>query len=124
MIGWVKDLRRLLRGFGPDKALLTSDCCLASFVLWADAEGGDHAYGSLLGAEAYRREPVRYLSALGAKPWLPCAWQTQALWKEQMDLARKTGAGVGIGNGWIEYAGLAGLTPKFRREVLADVGTL
>jgi hypothetical protein len=125
MIGWVKDLRRLLRNFGSAKALLTSDCCLGSFSLWADAEGGDHAYGgNLLGAAEYRRAPVRYLAALGPKPWLPCAWQTQLLWDQQMDLARKTGASVGIGNGWIEFSGLAGLPPNFRRKVLSDVATL
>jgi hypothetical protein len=125
MIGWVKDMRRLLRSFGPDKALLTSDACLGSFVLWADAEGGDHAYGgNLLGAEEYRRVPVRYLAALGKKPWLPCAWQVQLMWEQQMDLARKTGAAVGIGNGWIEYAGIAGMPPDFRRKALHDIATL
>ena len=41
-----------------------------------------------------------------------------------MDPARKTWAGVGIGTGWIEYAGLAGLAPDFRRKVLDDIATL
>jgi len=77
-----------------------------------------------LEVEAYRRTPVRYLAALGNKPWIPCAWNTQSLWDQQMDLARKTGAAVGIGNGWIEYAGLAGLPPQFRRKALADIATL
>ncbi len=124
MIQWTRDLRKLLRGFGPDKALLTSDCSLSSFVMWADAEGGDHVYSSMLGAAAYRRAPVRYLSALGRRPWIPCAWNTQSLWAEQMDFARKTGAAVGVGNGWIEFAGLAGLPPALRRKMIADINTL
>jgi hypothetical protein len=124
MIGWMKDLRKLLRSFGPDKALLTSDCSLGSFVLWADAEGGDHAYPAILGEEAYRRSPVRYLAPLGTKPWLPCAWNMQSLWEQQMDLARKTGAGVGVSNGWIEYTGLAHLSPRVRMKMIADIATL
>jgi hypothetical protein len=40
-IQFFKELRALARSFGPDKAILTSDCGLSGFVLWADAEVGD-----------------------------------------------------------------------------------
>ncbi len=124
MIGFLGDLRALIRSFGKEKALLTSDCALASFVLWADGEGGDHAYNSLLGNEFYRKPPVRYLAALGRRRWLPCAWQFTQFWEQQMDLARKTGAGVGVSNGWIEYTGLHRLHPNWRARLTADIGTL
>lgn len=124
MIGFLRDLRRLIRRFGSDKALLTSDCGLGAFVLWADGEGGDHAYGSLLGQEEYRKAPVRYLAALGSKRWLPCAWQFTGLWEQQMDLAKKTGAGVGVSNGWIEYTGLAALGGATRERLLRDISSL
>ncbi len=124
MIEFVRALRAALRSFGADKALVMSDCTLSSFTLWADGEGGDHAYRPLLGHEAYRREPVRYLAALGDKPWTPCAWQFTEFWPEQMDLARKTGAGVGVANGWIEYTGLAALPPAVREQILNDLRTL
>jgi hypothetical protein len=123
-IQFFKDLRALARSFGPDKAILTSDCGLSSFVLWADGEGGDHAYPTLLGHEEYRREPVRYIAALGSKRWLPCAWLWQGLWKDQLDLARKTGAGIGVANGWLDYAGLAGLSPAARESYLDDLTNL
>lgn len=124
MIGFMRDLRGLVHSFGNDKALLTSDCALASFVMWADGEGGDHAYGSLLGNELYRKTPVRYNAALGPRRWLPCAWQFTQFWKDQMDLARKSGAGVGVSNGWIEYTGLHRLHPGLRARLIADIGTL
>jgi hypothetical protein len=124
MMRFMRDLRALVHSFGKDRALLTSDCALASFVLWADGEGGDHAYGSLLGHELYRKEPVRYLAALGGRRWLPCAWQFTGFWKDQMDLARKTGAGVGVSNGWIEYTGLHRLHPKLRARLTGDIRTL
>jgi len=124
MIGFMKELRRLIKNFGNDKALVSSDCALSAFVLWADGEGGDHAYGSLLGQEEYRRVPVRYLAALGAKRWLPCAWQFTVFWDRQMDLARKCGAGVGVSNGWIEYTGLAGLAPGTRARLLRGIRSL
>ena len=121
MIEFLSGLRRIVRSFGPDKAVLTSDCSLANFVLWADGEGGDHAYSSLLGHELYRKPPVRYLAALGGRPWLPCAWQFTALWDAQMDLARKTSAGVGVSNGWIEYSGLTALPAKTKSKILRDL---
>jgi len=124
MIGFLRDLRALVHSYGTDKALLTSDCALANFVMWADGEGGDHAYGSLLGNEFYRKAPVRYMAALGARRWLPCAWQFTQFWNYQMDLARKTGAGVGVSNGWIEYTGLHRLHPKLRARLIADIETL
>ena len=124
MIRFVRDLRRLLRSYGSDKALLMSDCCLSSFVQWADGEAGDHAYKTLLGSELYRQPPVRYLAALGRKAWLPGAWQFAGFWDAQMDLARKTGAGVGLSNGWIEYTGLARLAPPLRTKVLSDIREL
>jgi hypothetical protein len=124
MIGFLSELRRLVHSFGRDKALLASDCALASMVQWTDGEGGDHAYGSLLGQEEYRKVPVRYLAALGGKPWLACAWQFVGFWTEQMDLARKTGAGVGVSNGWIEYSGLTRLTPAVKGRVIRDIESL
>lgn len=124
MMIFLRDLRALVHSFGKDKALLTSDCTLASFVMWADGEGGDHAYGSLLGNELYRKSPVRYMAALGPRRWLPCAWQFTQFWKDQMDLARKTGAGVGVSNGWIEYTGLHRLHPSVRARLMADIRTL
>lgn len=121
-IAFFKDLRALARSFGPDKAVLTSDCGLSGFVLWADGEGGDHAYDAFVGHEEYRREPVRYLAALGAKRWLPCAWLWQEFWEAQLDLARKTGAGIGVANGWLDFAGLAGLTPEARAKYIRQIG--
>jgi len=80
--------------------------------------------GSLLGNELYRKTPVRYLAALGGRRWLPCAWQFTGFWKDQMDLARKTGAGVGVSNGWIEYTGLHRLQPNQRARLTRDIRTL
>jgi hypothetical protein len=124
MIDFLRRLRKIVHGFGRDRAILGSDCSLAGFVLWLDGEGGDHAYGSLLGSDFYRQTPVRYLAALGSKRWLPCAWQFTGFWKAQMDLARKTGAGVGVSNGWIEYTGLNALPPATRQTLLADIASL
>lgn len=124
MIDFMSRLRKLVHSYGTDRAVLGSDCSLGSFVLWADGEAGDHAYGSLLGSEFYRKTPVRYLAALGDKPWLPCAWQFTGFWKYQMELARKTGAGVGVSNGWIEYTGLTALPDGLKRKLLADIETL
>ena len=123
-IQFFKELRALARSFGPDKAILTSDCGLSGFVLWADAEGGDHAYGNLLGHGEYRREPVRYLAALGTKRWLPCGWLWQELWDAQLDLVRKAGAGIGVANGWLDFAGLAGLTPAAREKYIEQIKSL
>ena len=123
-IAFFKELRRLVRSFGNDRALLTSDCSLASFVLWADGEAGDHAYPELLGHPLYRKAPVRYRAALGDKPWRPCAWNFQKLWNVQMELARAAGAGVGVSNGWIEFTGLAGLPAPVAQNMQADVNSL
>ena len=46
------------------------------------------------------------------------------LWTAQMKLARQTGAGVGVSNGWIEYTGLARLPADAKARLLADIGTL
>lgn len=123
-IPFFRQLRALVRSYGNDRALLTSDCSLASFVLWADAEAGDHAYPPLLGHPLYRKRPVRYLAALGDKPWRPCAWLFQNFWDAQVDLARKTGAGVGVSNGWLEYTGLGRLPADVAQRMQADIAGL
>ncbi len=123
-IEFYQSLRQLVHRYGRDKALLTSDCSLASFVLWADGEAGDHAYASLLGHPLYRTSPVRYLAALGAQPWIPCAWQFIGFWQEQVELARLTGSGVGLSGGWIEYTGLNQIPAHLRTQILADIGQL
>jgi len=120
----MKDLRALVRSFGPEKAVLSSDCGLGSMVLWADGEGGDHAYESLLGDPLYRKEPARFLAALGEKPWLPCAWQAWKWWDAQVELAKACGAGVGVSDGWLEYTGLARMSDEQRTKMLADIGWL
>jgi hypothetical protein len=123
-IDFYRRLRSLVRSFGTDKAVFTSDCSMAPFVLWADGECGDHAYDSLLGHPLYRQEPVRYLAALGDKPWRPCAWHFQHAWEMQMKLARQVGAGVGVSNGWIEYTGLARLPAEVKTRMLRDIQSL
>jgi len=123
-IEFVKEIRALVRSFGEDRAVLTSDYGMSGFALWSDGEGGDHAYASLLGDPEYRRSPTRYRAALGTKPWLPCAWNATKFWDEQMDLARKASAGVGLTNGWAEYTGLHRLPPEMRSKMLADIATL
>ena len=92
-IDFYRKLRSLVRSFGADRAVFSSDCSLAPFVYWFDGECGDHAYASLLGRPSYAREPVRFLAALGDKPWRPCAWHFQGMWDAQMKLARQVGAG-------------------------------
>jgi len=104
--------------------VFTSDCSMSGFILWADGECGDHAYSSLLGHPLYTQEPVRYLAALGDKPWRPCAWHFQQMWGAQMKLARQVGAGVGVANGWIEYTGLVRLPAPVRAKMLTDIATL
>jgi hypothetical protein len=121
---WHRKLRALIRSYGDDKAVFTSDCSMSPFVLWADGEVGDHAYPSSLGNPVYRQEPVRYLSALGDKPWRPCAWLFRHMWKHQMTLARQVGSGVGVSNGWIEYSGLHGLPAKERVRIIRDIESL
>ena len=96
----MRQLRKTLRSFGPDKALFASDCSMSNFCMWGDGEAGDHCYDRLLGHELYRKPPIRYMAALGSKPWLPCAWLYKSLWPVQMDLARKVGAAVSVTDGW------------------------
>ena len=123
-IEFYRKLRSLVRSFGSDRAVFSSDCSLASFVFWFDGECGDHAYKPLLGRASYTRPPVRYLAALGDKPWRPCAWHFRQMWKAQMQLAQQVGAGVGVSNGWMEYTGLAGLPADVKAAMLADVRSL
>ena len=123
-IGFFKELRALVRSFGEDRAVLVSDCGMSGFALWADGEGGDHAYPPFLGDPEYRRPPVRYRAVLGQKPWLPCAWNCTKFWDDQMDLARNAPAGVGLTNGWLEYTGLHRLPPEIRSKMIADIATL
>lgn len=122
-IDFYRKLRALVRSFGSDKAFFTSDCSMSPFVLWADGECGDHAYPGLLGHPFYTQEPVRYLAALGDKPWRPCAWHFQHMWDAQMKLARQVGAGVGVSNGWLEYTGLTRLPADVKARMLADMAT-
>ena len=123
-IGFFKEIRALVRSFGKDRAVLTSDCGMSGFALWADGEGGDHAYLSLLGDPRYRRSPTRYRAVLDNKPWLPCAWNSTQFWDEQMDLARQASAGVGLTNGWAEETGIHRLPPELRSKKLVDIATL
>lgn len=123
-IDFYKRLRSLVHSFGEDKAFLTSDCSMSPFVLWADGEAGDHAYPMLLGHPLYTQEPVRYLAALGEKPWRACAWHFQTMWTTQMKFARQVGAGVGVSNGWIEYTGLSRLPSEISRKIKDDIHTL
>ncbi|WP_231615979.1 hypothetical protein [Novipirellula artificiosorum] len=123
-IGFFKEMHSLVRSFGEDKAVFTSDCSRSAFCLWADGDVGDHAYGSSLGNPLYRQEPVRYLAALGNKAWRPCAWHFRHMWEPQMDLARQVGSGVGVSNGWIEYTGLYDLPTKDRDKLIRDIESL
>jgi hypothetical protein len=123
-IEFFKKLRRLVHSYGKDKAVLTSDCGMGNMVMWADGEAGDHAYPALLGHSLYRKEPIRYKAALGPKPWIPCAWNFTKMWKEQMDLALKSGIAVGVSNGWEEYSGLNGLDASTRSRLLKDIESL
>jgi hypothetical protein len=123
-IDWQRKLRTLVRSYGDDRAVFTSDCSMSPFVLWADGDVGDHAYPNLLGNPLYRQEPVRYLAALGDKPWRPCAWHFSQMWQHQMALARQVGAGVGVSNGWLEYTGLTRVPDATRNTILADIASL
>lgn len=123
-IDFFRKLRSLVRSFGSDKALFTSDCSMSPFVLWADGESGDHAYPHLLGHPLYTQEPVRYLAALGSKPWIPCAWDFQRMWAAQMKLAHLVGSGAGVSNGWLEYTGLSRLPADVKAGMLADIASL
>jgi hypothetical protein len=120
----MRKMRALVRSFGPNKAFLVSDCAISNMVLWADGEAGDHAYEPLLGHALYQQSPVRYLAALGSKPWRPCAWNFQKFWPKQMELARTVGAGVGLSNGWLEYTGLTRLPETVRQQMIGDIESL
>ena len=67
---------------------------------------------------------MRYLAALGNKPWRPCAWRFQHTWPLQMELARAVGAGVGVSNGWLEYTGLTHLPETVRQQMIRDIESL
>ena len=123
-IEFYKAIRSLIKSFGNDKAFFSSDCSMSPFVLWTDGECGDHAYSSLLGHELYIQEPVRYLAALGNKPWRPCAWHFQHMWDNQVSLARQIGSGVGVSNGWIEYTGLTKIPDAVKSKIVADIKSL
>jgi hypothetical protein len=47
-----------------------------------------------------------------------------ALLAEQLDLAKTAGAAIGIGNGWIEYTGLANLPKEAATRLLNDLRQL
>lgn len=123
-IDWHRKLRTLVRSYGDDRAVFTSDCSMSPFVQWADGEVGDHAYAPLLGHPLYTQEPVRYLAALGDKPWRPCAWHWQGMWQHQMRLARQVGAGVGVSNGWVEFTGLTSVDETAKARYLTDIAAL
>ncbi|WP_404307606.1 hypothetical protein [Neorhodopirellula lusitana] len=123
-IEFFKEFHSLIRSFGDDKAIFTSDCSRSAFCLWADGDVGDHAYGSSLGNPLYRQEPVRYLAALGDKAWRPCAWHFRHMWKHQMDLAHQVGSGIGVSNGWIEYTGLNHLPAEEKDRMIRDIESL
>jgi len=123
-IEFYKAMRSLIRSFGNEKAFFSSDCSMSPFILWADGECGDHAYPGLLGHPLYTQEPVRYLAALGNKPWRPCAWHFQQMWNNQVSLARQVGSGVGVSNGWIEYTGLTRLPDQIHNRIIADIESL
>ncbi len=123
-IEFFRDLRALVRSFGNDKAVFTSDCSRSAFCLWADGDVGDHAYGTSLGNPLYSQAPVRYLAALGDKAWRPCAWHFRHMWEPQMKLARQVGAGIGVSNGWIEYDGLHALPETERARMIRDIESI
>jgi len=120
----MRGLREIVHSFGPDKALLASDCSMGNFCLWGDGEAGDHCYDRLLGNPLYLQEPVRYMAALGDKAWLPCAWLFKSLWPKQMELARQVGAGVSLTNGWGDNIGLARLPEPIKEHMIRDINSL
>ncbi|MGA2258845.1 MAG: hypothetical protein ABSG53_29610 [Thermoguttaceae bacterium] len=113
----------LVFGVSPPVSLFAL-VAIAAGAMWVFDESGDHAYPGLLGDPLYLQEPVRYLAALGDKPWRPCAWDFQKMWPSQMKLARQVGAGVSVSNGWIQYTGLARLPESIRRGMLVDIDSL
>jgi hypothetical protein len=123
-IPFMQEMRELIHSYGNDKALLTSDCSMAGMVFWADGEAGDHSYPNLLGNPLYRKEPVRYLAPLCGKPWIPCSWHFIQMWEAQMDLARKSGTGIGVSNGYIEFNGLKNLPENIAAGIKRDIRSL
>lgn len=123
-VDFFKKIHALVRSFGEDKAFFTSDCSMAGFVMWADGDCGDHTYPALSGHPLYTQEPVRFLAALGDRPWRPCAWHFQGMWESQMKLARQVGAGVGLSNGWVEYTGLHRLPAEVKARMIADIESI
>lgn len=123
-IDFYKKMRALIKSYDKDKAFFSSDCSMSSFVLWSDGECGDHSYATLSGHPLYTQEPVRYLEALGQKPWRPCAWHFQKMWDTQIKLSKQVGSGVGVSNGWMEYTGLTRLSAGFREKMLKDIAEL
>ena len=123
-IQFYKDLRKLVRSYGEDKAVLSSDCGMFNSAMWLDGEAGDHAYIHTLGNELYLREPIVMKSVYNDKPWVSCAWQYSGYWKQQMRLARKSGAGVGLSNGWLDACGLPLLPQTTRDRIKADINSL
>lgn len=119
-----RQMRSIVKSHGTDRALFSSDCSRTNFVMWTDGDAGDHAYSNSLGNPLFMQEPVRYLAALGDKPWRPCAWHFQGMWQHQMALARKVGAGVGVSNGWAEYTGLHKLSADDTTKLISDIKTL
>lgn len=123
-VEFFRQMRSLVRSFGRDKAFFTSDCSMAGFVMWADGEAGDHTYPGLSGHPLYTQTPVRFLAALGDKPWRPCAWLFRSLWETQMKLARLAGAGVGLSDGWLEYTGLNRLPAEVKAHMIGDIASI
>ncbi|EMI51778.1 hypothetical protein [Rhodopirellula sallentina] len=123
-IEFFRDLRAIVRSFGDDRAVFSSDCSRSAFCLWTDGDVGDHAYANSLGNPLYTQEPVRYLAALGDKAWRPCAWHFRQMWEPQMKLARQVGAGVGVSNGWIEYDGLHAMPAAEKEKIITDIESI
>ena len=89
--------------------------------MWADGDAGDPPTPACSAIPSIVCAPVRYLAALGGKPWCPCAWNFQRFWPEQIEFARTVGAAVGVSNGWLEYAGLAQLPSSVQRRMIRDL---
>jgi hypothetical protein len=120
----IQELSRQQASKTLETELLGADCSMGNFCLWGDGEGGDHCYERLLGQELYRKPPIRYLAALGQKAWLPCAGLYHSLWPVQVDLARKTGAAVGVTNGWGDALRLTRLPKEAKEQMLRDIASL
>jgi hypothetical protein len=46
------------------------------------------------------------------------------MWEAQMDLARKSGTGVGVANGYIEFNGLKNLPVDIAGKIKKDIQSL